>query len=357
LLRQAVVIGSSAIIAVQASLLPAGVIAAPAITSASVNLGQISAAFDAPLMAVDNRRQHVFVAAPAQDSVLVLGFDAALIATIPNETGASGILIDEKRNVLYVAQSTGSIDRIGLGSLKSRGLVTTGLTHPDNLVMTGGRIWLTEMSFYPYLLGRLASVDPETGVVTRYPNLGGNLPRLATSPALPDTLFVADGYTEPSSVYRIGVAGAAPEVVAANTFSPVGFINGLAVSPDGTRLLPSGSPTSGLEGIVELSASTLQADGLYYPSSPYPSAVAATPGQGGLVALGRTGLTFLPNIYVFPIGSTTPLATMNTAADPNSFGGVREDGLAFDSQGAHLFVLAYPNSSDDSTVFTVYSGL
>jgi hypothetical protein len=44
-----------------------------------------------------------------------------------------------------------------------------------------------------------------------------------------------------------------------------------------------------------------------------PNCVAVTPGQGGMVALGRDGLTFLPNVYVYPIGSTTPLATINTS--------------------------------------------
>ncbi len=50
-----------------------------------------------------------------------------------------------------------------------------------------------------------------------------------------------------------------------NNFSPIAFINGIAVSLDGTRLLPSCSPMSGQEGRVELSASTLQADGVFYP--------------------------------------------------------------------------------------------
>ncbi len=102
-------------------------------------------------------------------------------------------------------------------------------------------------------------------------------------------------------------------------------IQDIAVSPDGTRVIPAeGAPYE----FHELSATTLQNDGIIYPGQAYPSAVTVSPGRGGLVA---TGLNYgSPQISVFPLGRPQATFTATTSS-------VTPHGLALTADGSGLF--------------------
>jgi hypothetical protein len=81
---------------------------------------------------VDDTNRHVFVSSPSANEVQVYDFDGALVTTISNLGGASGMVIHGSD--LYVAESEdGDIDAIGLTGLTDQGHVATGLTDPDSL--------------------------------------------------------------------------------------------------------------------------------------------------------------------------------------------------------------------------------
>src|SRR5205085_437323 len=110
----------------------------------------------------------------------------------------------------------------------------------------------------------------------------------------PNTLFLTEDALSPGSAYRIDVSSAKLKVKASNTFMDQQNVEGLAVSPDGTRVIPaSGYPYY----FEELSAATLQPDGLIYPGQAYPA------GMSGVSA--RTVRAFLES------GSPLRLAPLN----------------------------------------------
>lgn len=312
---------------------------APAVASPSTSLG--SAGFGS--MAVDDAGQHVFVSQPAGNDVQEYDFQGNLLATIPNVSGAYGMTIDG--GVLYVAESTaGAIVQIPLASTPlTPSTVATGLTDPTWLVDTGGKLWAAEQS--PEGFGAVASVDPATGAVGTLTNMQIYDPDLAVSPGDPNTLFVAADGLSPGAVYRYDVSTSTPTLVASNTFPDQDNIEGLAVSPDGTRLVPaSGWPYE----FEELSATTLQPDGTVYPGAAYPAAVAVS--TSGLLAAGLFGYDS-PDIMVYPLGTQAASFT-TTIAPSNGFGEVARHGLALSADGSWLFVVAAPPGNSTSYAFT-----
>jgi hypothetical protein len=296
---------------------------------------------------VDDSRQHVFVSGPKVNAVYELDLSGNLIATVANVYGAWGMTING--NYLYVAESTaGAIVRIDLTSSPlSPATVTTGLNGPRWLVMTGGALWTTsgggggEQS-------KVVSVDPTTGVTTP---LAGTYyePDLAVSPGDPNTLFIAQDGLSPGSVYRIDVSTSPPKQVAYSGPTEQSNIQDLAVSPDGTRVIPaSGAPYL----FAELSASTLGADGVRYPAEPYPKAVAVS--ASGLLATSY-GAFRESTLEVFHLG--TPAASFMARCNLE----VPPHGLALSSDGSRLFAVGFANEhtgyvGEHTLLTTVFSG-
>ena len=103
----------------------------------------------------------------------------------------------------------------------------------------------------------------------------------------------------------------------------------------------------------ELSASTLQPDGIVYPDNPYPSAVAVTPGRGGLLATGLDNGYSLPDIAVYPLGTTSPIFTATTFT-PNGTANVLPHGLALSLDGSMLFAATGSDPVATNTIFNAF---
>ena len=275
-------------------------------------------------MAVDDAGQHVFVSQPQGNDIEELDFEGNVVATISNVYGAYGMTI--VNGVLYVAESTtGDIVGIPLGVTPlAPTVLATGLNDPIWLVYTGGKLWAAEAGDS----ASVVSVDPTTGATSV---LASNLyaPDLAVSPGDPNTLFVALDGLSAGSIYRYDVSTSPATKVASNPFTDQDNIEGLAVSPDGTRVIPaSGAPYV----FEELSASTLQADGLRYPGQAYPKAVAVS--ASGLVATGLTSQYGAPNVAVYVLG--VPQAVFQASIGDRD---VASHGLALSADGTRLFAV------------------
>lgn len=279
---------------------------------------------------VDDTNGHVFVSGAAANEVLVFDFAGNLVTTISNVSGA-GAMVVHGPSLYVVERNVGAIEAIDLGTLTDSGPVATGLNAPGWLAFAGGKLWVSVNGTYGW--AQLASVGLD-GTVTVFPTSYYS-PDLATSQSDPDTVYVAEDGLSPGAVYRLDVSSGSPVVAAGNGFTDQSNIEQLAVSPDGTRVIPAaGYPYS----FEELSAATLVPDGIVYPGQPYPSAVAVSPGRGGLVATGLDNGYSSPDISVFRLGVQQAIFTATTQ---NSSGtaNVVPHGLALSGDGALLFAV------------------
>ena len=281
-------------------------------------------------IAVDDGNGHVFVSGSTANEVLVFDFNGNLVRAIPNVYGAGAMVVNGS-SLYVVEKNLGAIESIDLATLTDEGPVATGLSLPSGLAFAGGKLWTGVNGQYGW--AQLASVGLG-GTVTVFPTNYYD-PDFGTSAADPNTLYVAEDGLSPGAIHRLDVSGGSPVAVAANTFTDQENIEQVAVSPDGTRVIPAaGYPYS----FEELSSSTLKADGVVYPAQPYPSAVAVSPGFGGLVATGLQNGYSTPSISVFRLGLPQAVFTASTA---NSSGtaNVPPHGLALSADGSRLFAV------------------
>jgi Bacterial Ig-like domain (group 3) len=295
-------------------------------------------------MVVDDANQHVFISSPADNSVAVFDFSGDLVTTLSNLPGASGMVI--VGSTLYVSEGTsGTIERFNLATLADQGSLATGLTDPRWLAYAGGKIWATETEQGDQA-DQLASISlTGTTKVFATAYYGADL---ATSPATPNDLYLSEDGSSPGTIIEFGVSGSSPAVLVRNSWTPQANIEELAISPDGARVIPAaGAPGD----FVELSASALAADGVNYPGgATYPSAVAVSPGDGGLLAAGLFGYG-TPDIEVFPIGATAPIFTAGITGS-NGWGEFVPHGVALSGSGAKLFGVSSDAPSDTFEFWT-----
>ena len=287
-------------------------------------------------MVVDNTNQHVFISSPADNEIAIYDFSGDLVTTLTNVPGAYGMVINGSN--LYVAESTaGTIEEIDLATLTDDGSVATGLVDPKWLAFAGGQLWTATEPNNGFYLLTSASL---AGTVTVFPASESTEfaePNLATSPATPNLLYVSQTGLEASNLYELDVSSGSPTIVASEPESNQENTTDLAVSPDGTRVITADSDT---DGFFEFSPSTLSTDGVLYPSGNGPSAVAVSPGDGGLVATGIDDGTPGSAISVFKLGTTSALFSSSTYGSTGSSDGIPH-GLALSADGTTLFAVGH----------------
>jgi hypothetical protein len=226
-----------------------------------------------------------------------------LVKTIPDIYGAKGMVV--VGSTLYVVESTtGSIEAINLTTLTADGSVATGLADPLWIAFAGGKLWTAEGGSNTW--DKLVSVGL-TGGTTVFPTTYYSAD-LASSPGTPDLLYVAEDGLSPGGIFEFDVSGGSPVAMATNGFTDQENIEGLAVSSDGSRVIPaSGYPYE----FEELSPSTLTADGILYPGAAYPAAV--TVSARGLLATGLFGYDSA-DISLFELGIPSAIFTASTSA-------------------------------------------
>jgi Bacterial Ig-like domain (group 3) len=308
-------------------------------------------------IAVDDANSHVFVSGPAANEVLVFDFDGNLVQTIPNVDGATAMLVHG--TTLYVVESTvGAIEAIDLDTLTDSGPLATGLEHPTWLVFAGGKLWTTVSIGFDSWMG-LASVGLSGTVTTFTSDSLYHKGDLATTATDSNTLYVANEemYPSPGQIFRVDVSTGSPVITASNTNinTTLSYFQ-IAVSPDGTRVIPaaaplaSTNPTPDSYNFAELNPSTLTPDGVVYPGQRFPSAVAVSPADGGLLATGLDAYYSVPNISVFRLGVPQPIFTATTKS-PSGVANVVIHGLALSADGSRLFAVTHDDTFTDPTEY------
>ena len=289
---------------------------------------------------VDPATSHIFVSSPGDSQVVVLDYNGAIVKTITNEAGAFGMALSG--STLYVVLSTaGAIEKIDTGDLNDKGPLVSGLIRPTDLIWAGSKLWTTTGNCAAWEV-KLVSVDPSTNppTVVVYPNAfqAGGLAYcagFASNPASNPNFFVAfDIGLSPSTMATFNVSTGSPVMTAGGGGSPLGNLQDVAVNPGGQALITaSGAPYE----FDEWKVSDLRQDGIIYPANPYPTAIATTPGNGGLMG-GGLDASYEYDFYVYPIGKPAkPLVKVDFGG---SFNTVPHRGVAFKPDGSRAFVIS-----------------
>jgi uncharacterized repeat protein (TIGR01451 family) len=300
-------------------------------------------------VAVDDAHGHVFVSSAADNAIVVLDESGHVLRTISGEAGPSSMVLSG--GLLYVALSTGGeIDAIDTGTLAvTKHLGAGHLTDPQQLNLGGGLLWTNDGSCSGSG-STPASVDPSSGAVIDYPNLGGlfDCPTFATDPADSDVMVGWDAGLEPPTLILVQVSGGIPSVLTSFREAELAAIRSVAFSVDGfTFAVAAGAPYE----IEEFSALDLGPSGNVYPTGHYPNSVAISPATGLMAAGLNQSYPDNPSVQIYQAG--LPANPMGT--DALSGHSVLNDGLAFSGDGRTLFAIS--DGPPNATVqFNVLSG-
>jgi len=280
---------------------------------------------------VDDAHHHVLVSSPAENSITVVDFSGAPVATIPDVSGAGSMVVDG--STLYVvAGSSGTVEAYDTGTYRRLAEYGAGvLVQPRPLALAGGKLW-TSTGKCGGLETKLVSIDLTAPHAVHVYDPPGRLVfciGLAEAPHNLNQLLAWDDGEGPSTVFRFDVSTGIP-VLAAQKAGPFGLIVQLAVTADGTRFASaSGAPYE----VDEFTMSDLDYDAIVYPTGPYPNAVATTGGRGGLLAAGIGNA-----VQVYELGN--PDLPVFTSCFCDADNTLRTRGLAMSADGRFLFAVS-----------------
>jgi len=280
-------------------------------------------------MLVDPTTNHVFVSVSDDSKIAVFDLDGNPVTTIAGEAGAAGLaLVGSKLYV--VAANAGAIDEIDTGTLTRTRTLTSGLPNMHDIVAAGGALWVNSF-------GDLVKVSLTNGAQTEYANpiSSGNW-GIVADPADPNTVVVYTPDSSPVTLGRIDISTSPPTLKArANT--TVENVQNVAVSPDGTRLVPAGGAPYQFD---EFAMSNLALTGVVYPANPYPRAVAMTAAGGGVFAGGMDGI-YENDVVVYRLDDPSTLLASYDFGTTSAT--VLPGGLAFSPLGSVLYVATADN--------------
>jgi len=325
---------------------PVGLSAAKPATKALAATGPINlGVMGFSRILVDPATSHIFVSSPTDSSIVVLDFSGAIVKIITGEAGASGMAI--RGSTLYVALNTaGAIDKIDTGTLNETGQLVSGLVRPRELVLAGSKLWTTTGNCSGWSV-QLVSVDPAaaspTPVVYQNGFAGTNLgycAAFASNPnPNPNLLLAWDLGLSPSDITSFDVSSGSPVLQLNQRENILGNLQDIAVNPDGTHFITaSGAPYE----FDEWNVSNLAQDGIIYPANTYPTSVATTAGNGGVMGGGLNGI-YDPDFYAYRIGK--PAAPISKVDFGGTYNTVPSRGVAFKPDGSSAFVISGGNGA------------
>ena len=311
-----------------ASLLVAGLVFVPAGAQATVTATSTTLPGTLGAMVVDAATSHVFVSLTDTSKIAVLDFTGKIVKTISGESGASGLAL--VGSDLYVVDSTaGAIDDINTGTLTLTRTLTTGISGMKDIAFGAGSLWVTSGS-------NLISVALSDGTQTSFTNPFVFGRGLVADPADTNMLFEYDAGDSPVTIASLDLTVSPPAIIASqsqNAPRVISNVNNIAVSPDGSHVVPAGGAPYEFD---EIATNTLSQSGVVYPANPYPQAVAMTSANGGLFAGGMNGI-YWADVVVYRLDNpsqkiaTYDFGTTSTTVVPG--------GLAFNPNGLKLFAV------------------
>jgi hypothetical protein len=292
---------------------------APLTNTATTSLGDIGPT----ALVVDDADQHVFIAGATTNTVDVSTFDGQIVDTIPVADPQAMVIAGSS---LYVdAVGAGTIEQIDLATLTDEGSLVVGLDLASTLVYANGELWT--FSVDPVSNQDVLTSITLDGDVTTYPGVTFPDADLFASPAIPDAVFVTNSYNYQYTLYRVDVS-ANPAIATSTT---TGGATNLLISPDGTRLIGALSLSEVPE---ELDPTTLQPDGVTYPSFSGVDAISSGSGDSrslGPLFAGGEEIDEQYALDIFQPGRSAPVLQLTTPV-PSAFNDptFNEVGLAAD---------------------------
>lgn len=265
--------------------------------------------------------------------MVVLDYSGSLVKTIPDEYGADAMVVNG--SVLYVAlTTTGTIDEIDLHTLTRIKTLASGLVKPSDLALAGGLLWTTSGNCAQWSV-QLVAIDPSTGEETEYtPDGSTNLSycaAFATDAISSDRLVAWDAGLEPANLTTLDVSSGTPTLMLSQREEILENLGDAVVTSGDKVVTASGYPYE----FDQWKLSNLRQDGVVYPGSAYPVAVASA---GGNVATGVASVAGeAASVRVFRLGR--PGAIIATLPSSGQNDGLYRRGLAMSSDGNLVFAV------------------
>jgi hypothetical protein len=304
-------------------------------------------------LAVDPSGAHVFVSGgPGNSSIVVLNYAGAVVKTITGENGASQMALNPATHTLYVAlHDATAISEINTQTLtETKRFSTNPYPDPSSLVIAGGKLWFSCFQNDGENCHGLVSVNLDgTGMAPAPAPITSYFFATALAAGGPGNKFLAagDSYQSPPDVDVYDVSGATPTVVS-HVHNPNGGsaeVRDMTFDPTGANLLLA----CGAPYYVESLATTNLLSSGEYPTGPYPIAAAVT-ANGQFVAGGISSTNNGADVFVYPVGSTTPVRSF--LVGDQSGADLSGHGLAFNPDASRLFAVAQ-NSATGHLTFHV----
>ncbi|HST85278.1 MAG TPA: hypothetical protein VLL08_26295 [Kineosporiaceae bacterium] len=293
---------------------------------------------------VDGSHQRIFIADPAGDKVIAVGYNGSVLKSVKNLASVEGLALSADGSTLYAAAANAdAIVAIDTASVTETARYSTGNdTRPRYLAAAGSKIWF---GYGPDSGGgSLGSLDPaigESSVALDQDTGWYNAPMLAAHAdelAVADDLALEDPETTSGSIKILNVAGDRPQTVASKGVD-TGIITDLRFSPDGSRLLTA----SGGRQVESWQTSDLSASTSYVLGVDAAIAVAVAP--DGRLAAGTTYWSAnSPRVHVFLPDTTTPVRQIklaHTSTVPDGQDDIANRGLVWEPNGTRLFAISW----------------
>ena len=287
-------------------------------------------------LAVDPGTGDLFVSCTKSDSVTVLSGSGQILQTLTGLGGPSGVAIHD--GIAYIGlSSSGSIDAITISTLAVTTLAT-GLGAVTSVVWANGSVWTTSDQ-------NLLEINPTDGAVTSWfvpnPDCSSYCTGLTGDPGNTSVLYLWDPGISSVTIDRIDVTGTPAVTAVVNTESSpnrvsIGNVEDVAVSPDGSSVVPAGGSPYQFD---VLDAASLTPTGVDYPAPPYPTAIAMTAADQGLLATGTDGPSTGGTLSVFRLGDPGDVVASQALPGAGVFSEVIPQKVGFSPDGSDVYAV------------------
>ena len=283
-------------------------------------------------MLVDPAHQHLFITSGSgSTSILVTDYSGQTVATIPNESGATGLALSPDGSTVYAALAGGdAISAISTGTLAETARYATGTgTDPTYVAATSGKIWFSYDAAAAQ--ASIGSIDPSTSPATVALSAAAGtwtIPPVLAATASGE-LVASEPSQSPNELATYDVSSGTAAVLAPQQFfTEAGNFKSMAITPDGKDVVTASAFPYHQE-IFKIS--DLSADGTY-PTTNYPNSVAIA--ADGTVAAGTYSGS--NEVFMLAPGGSTPLNTITFTGDGIQ---LADDGVAVTPDDSLLFAI------------------
>ena len=295
-------------------------------------------------MLIDPAHHHIFfTGGPSSTSILVTDYSGNTVATIANETGATGLALSSDGSTVYAAlASSNAISAISTSTLtETARYATSTSTEPVYVAYTSGKIWF---GYNGASQSGIGSVDPSTGTMTLNAtndpiNSWYSAPILAASPD--GELAAGEPGQSPVQLATYDVSSGTASVLAPEFFDEsADNLESMQITPDGSDLVTaSGFPY--YQQVYKVSDLSSVGE---YPTTSYPNSVSIS--ADGTVAAGTDAGS--NEVFVFAPGGSTPLNTYDFGSN-----WLATDGVALTPDGSELFAITSADPSGDNPMLNI----